>query len=296
MRKAVGGTATIMLIFLVELSILVNVADCNPTWGKPATPIPPIKDPPEVTIVSPSSTVYNDPVSLKITIVQPDSWISQTPWQLPNGYVDNSNSSNTVVVGQNKLSSVTCIIDGQSIVLWNGTPLGFNAVTYYLPRVTEFSATMNLSKGQHNLQVNVLAVSEYVTEGIIPFAQKEYNISVNQSTTFRSEDDSDAPMIYDIKSSYVIWQLSSASMPSPTLAPPQSLSTHQDPTTNPSVTPTAGSSHSPTVTTNPTQTEDPTSSPKVPEFPSTLSIAFLISALLLGAIMLKRKKALGGNH
>ena len=158
--------------------------------------------------------------------------------------MDNSNSSDSVVVGQNKLTSVTCIIDGQSIILWKGTPIGSNGVTYYLPRVTQFSAIMNLSKGQHNLQVNVLAVSDYVTEGIIPFAQKQYIISANQSTTFTVEDGSDDPVIDNIKSSYVIWQ-SSSSMPSSTIAPPQSLNPA------PIASPIPTSAPSPTVSPSP---------------------------------------------
>jgi hypothetical protein len=227
-------TSILVIIFLMEPLVLVRVADANPTWGTSATPIPPITDPPQIIINSPSPTEYNNPVFLNITIIQPDTWISRTSHVLPNGWVDNSDS---VVVGQNKLNSISCIIDGQTIVLWKGTPIGSNAITYYMPRVTQFSASLNLSKGQHNLQVNVLAESEWVTEGILPFAERTYLISANQSTTFRVEDGSDAPMIYDIRSSYVIWQSSSASMPSPTSAAPQPLSPQQNPTTALSFTP-----------------------------------------------------------
>ena len=190
-----------------------------------------LSDPPQITITTPNSIEYSNPVALNITIIQPDTWVSKHVMVLPNSYVDNSDSSNSVVVGQNTLKSVTCVIDGQSVILWNGTHFGFG-VTYYLPRITQFSAIMNLSKGQHNLQVNVRAESEWVTEGIIPFAERTYLISANQSTTFRVEDGSDAPMIYDIKSSYVIWQSSSDSMPSPTSAPPQPLNRIQIPTSS----------------------------------------------------------------
>ena len=238
----------------------VEVVNANPTWGTSATPIPPITDPPQIIINSPTPTEYNNPVPLNITIIQPDSWLTNHTFVLPNSYVDNSDS---VVVGQNKLKSITCIIDGQSIILWNGTLMGssavIKAVTYYLPRITQFSAIMNLSKGQHNLQVNVIAVSDYVIEGIIPFAQKEYIISTNQSTTFRVEDGSDAPMIDSIGSSYVIWQSSSDSMPSPTSAP-QSLNFPQNPTTSP----TSNSNHTP----SPTQTNYPTPSPTPTIYPT----------------------------
>jgi hypothetical protein len=117
------------------------------------------------------------------------------------------NSTSIWVVGPNTLRSITCIVDGQSIILWNGTRGYQNwGVTYYLPKVSQFSAVMNVSKGQHNLQVNVLAVSEYSTEGIIPFANKEYLISAYQSTTFNVRNGSDAiwsPTIDNKKSPYV---------------------------------------------------------------------------------------------
>ena len=275
-----------LLIFAVSLLIgiqAVEVANANPTWGKPATPTPPITDPPQIIINSPTPTEYNNPVPLNITIIQPDSWVNKHNFALPNSYVDNSDS---VVVGQNTLRAVTCIIDGQSIILWKGTYFGFG-VTYYLPRITQFSAIMNVSKGQHNLQVNVLAQSEWVTEGIIPFAEKTYLISANQSTTFRVEDGSDAPMIDFIRSSYVIWQSSSDSMPSPTSAP-QSLNPPQNPTTSP----TSNSNHTP----SPTQTIYPTPSPTPSQSMPTIntgstllvelnpSIIFIILAIVIAIV------------
>ncbi len=277
------------VIFAVSILIgiqAVEVADANPTWGTSATPIPPITDPPQIIITSPNSIEYDNPVPLNITIIQPDSWISKTNMHyLPNSYVDNSDS---VVVGQNKLKSITCIIDGQSIILWNGTPIGSsavnNAVTYYMPRITQFSAIMNLSKGQHNLQVNVIAVSDYVTEGIIPFAQKEYIISANQSTTFRVEDGSDAPMIYNIKSSYLIWNASSASMPSSTIAPPQSLSPVPTSSPIPTSAPSLTASQS---TPSPSPSSIPTSTPSVPEF-SWLTILPILLAIPIVLVIIRK--------
>lgn len=255
MRRAVLATAILMIVFLMEPLALVELADANPTWGKPATPIPPIKDPPQIIINYPSPTVYSNPVPLNITIIQPDSWITKQSMILPDSWIDNSDS---VVVGQNTLRSITCIIDGQSIILWKGTSFGYG-ITYYLPKVTQFSAVMNVSKGQHNLQVNVLAVSEYVTEGIIPFAQKEYTISANQSTTFYLTNGSDSiwsPTIDKIESSYVIWQSSSISTPSPTPTPAQSL--------------------------NPT--------PSIPEFPAALAISLVVSVTLATAFTYRKRK------
>lgn len=225
-KRVLAIPLTIVIILLVEL-LPLDLVDANPTWGKPATPIPPIKDPPQIIIDSPSQQEYKNPVTLEITIVQPDSWVSKNSFVLPNGWVDNSDS---VVVGQNTLTSLTCVVDGQSITLWKGTPVGYG-ITYYLPKVAHFSAVLNLSKGQHDLQVNVLAKSEYVTEGIMPFAQGTYLISANQSKTFSVSDSSEPTMIYDMRSSYVIWQSSSIFMPSPTLGPSQLLVASENRTT-----------------------------------------------------------------
>ena len=283
-KKSVIALCAILLLVISILSAMqIEVADANPTWGTSATPIPPITDPPQIIINSPNSAEPINPVLLNITIIQPDSWVNKHDYTLPNGFVDNSDSSNSVVVGQNKLMSITCIIDGESIILWKGTSIGYSAITYYMPRVTQFSATMTLSKGEHKLQLSVIAVSEYVTEGIIPFAQKEYIISANSSTTFRVEDGSDAPMIDNIKSSYVIWQ-SSVPMPSPTSSP-QSL----NPTPTPSPKPT--SAPSPTASpyiTSPSPTPTPT--PTVPEFPLTIILAFLITVTFAVAFKCRGKR------
>jgi hypothetical protein len=208
-------TSFLVIIFLIQLIAQVPVVEANPTWGTSATPIPPIKDPPQIIINSPNSIEYGNPVPLNITIIQPDSWVSEHNMVLPKQWVDNSDS---VVRGQNTLKSITCIIDGQSFILWNGTYFD-SSVTYFLPRITQFSAVMNVSKGQHNLQVNVLAVSNYVVEGIIPFAGRDYNISASKSTTFTLNINSDfslPPTLDNISSSYAIWQSSSAPPLNPT--------------------------------------------------------------------------------
>ena len=223
----------LVLILLVDMHFVGFVVG-NPTWGTSASPIPPITDPPQIIIDSPNPTVYNNPVPLNITIIQPDSWVSEHNWTLPNGYVDNSDS---VVVGQNTLRSIICVIDGQSFTLWNGTYFG-PGVAYCLPRVTQFSALMNLDRGQHSLQVNVIAVSEYVTEGIIPFAEKEYIISTNQSTTFYQQNDLDSfgtITINAIKSSYSIWDSSTNLTSSPTTIIIQPSNSSLNPTTTSAV-------------------------------------------------------------
>ena len=291
--------------FLVSIAAgmpFVEVAKANPTWGKPSTPIPPITDPPQIIITSPNSQEYSNPVPLNITIIQPDSWESKHNMTLPNSWVDNSD---TVVVGQNTLRSITCTIDDQTFNLWNGTYFGFG-LTYYMPRETQFSALINASKGQHNLQVNVSAISEYIVEGIIPFAQRNYDISASQTTKFNVNNDSDStfpPKLYNVKSSYEIWQSSSDPTPSSTPTFPDSSIetpsptpnlTPSTPTPSPTLSPTLSSTPTinptPTATPTPTPTESqstsptpPTPSPSIPEFP-TWVVLFLALTLIAATI------------
>ena len=85
---------------------------------------------------------------------------------------------------------------------------------------------MNVSKGQHNLQVDVIAVSDYVTEGIIPFAEREYTIHANASTTFYLTSGSDSvwsPTIDGAKSSYAIWKASDPASTPYELLPPSTI-------------------------------------------------------------------------
>ncbi|MCW4029737.1 MAG: hypothetical protein NWE92_08855 [Candidatus Bathyarchaeota archaeon] len=262
MRKPVIVLALLVMLFSMESFALVQVTDANPSWGTSASPIPPIRDPPQIIINSPKRTEYNhpavcysNPVPLNITIIQPDSWVTNKSFKLPTSLTDNSD---TVVVGQNTLRSITCIVDGQSFVLWNGTPCGFG-ITYYLPKVTEFSAAVNVSHGGHSLQVNVIAVSEYVTEGIIPFAQKQYDISASESIELFQFAHCDSTTVDEIKSSYVI-------SPSSSIAP--------------------------TKTPMPTQSPNPALMPAVPEFLSIIVIIFLILTILTITVIFRRKLTL----
>jgi hypothetical protein len=208
-----------ILISLLAGPQIVKMVDANPSWGKPGTPIPPITDPPQIIIDSPNDGEYNNPVSLIVTILLPDSWV-------PEQGID---PVSKLVGGRNTLRSITCIIDGQSIILWNGTRCGPNnyGITYFMPKVSQFSAVMNVSRGQHSLQVNTIALSQYRTEGIVPFSDKEYLISANQSTTFIVKNGPDAswsPTIDNIKNPYPNSTENTKQLqPTSTLAPNQTF-------------------------------------------------------------------------
>lgn len=130
---------------------------------------------------------------------------------------------------------------------------------------------MNLSSGQHDLQINVFAISDYVVEGIIPFAQRTYDISASQSTEFNVNNDSDSilyPTLYGVKSSYEIWQSSSDSTPYSTPTSTDSSMETPNPTPSltpstpsPSPTPSPNQTISPIITSTPTQTQQPTLEP-----------------------------------
>ncbi len=288
MKRKAFLAATILsglMVSLVAGMQVLEVARANPTWGTPATPIPPITDPPQIIITSPNSQEYNNPVPLNITIIQPNSWVTQHNMTLPEPWIDNSDN---VVVGQNTLRSITCTIDGHSFTLWNGTYFDFG-LTYYLPRVTQFSALMSLSKGQHDLQVNVSAISEYWVEGIIPFAYRTYNISTSQTIKFNVDNNTDSilsPTLYSVKSSYAIWP-SQDSTPSPT--PTSTDSATETPNPIPSLMPSTPSPSPTPSPTTPTPTESqntstnpPTPSPSIPEFP----LWILLPALFAGSVLL----------
>ena len=174
-----------LLISLV--GVHVEVAKANP-FSRPATV--PIKDPPVITIQSPNNTTYfQDVIPLNITVIQPDSWVID----------QNMNGASVWVVGPNTLRSVSCDLDGQSFILWDGTHASqkslannftVNTVCYYLPKDAQFSAVMNVSRGQHTLQVKVGAVAEYYPHDNFPFPNG-FDIEASQNVTFRVQAGSD---------------------------------------------------------------------------------------------------------
>ena len=77
-------------------------------------------------------------------------------------------------------------IDGQPFTLWNGTKRQIGngyTINYALPKNSEFTAILNVSNGQHRLQVNVQSISLYFSEPFFPFEEK-YTIETSQSIAF----------------------------------------------------------------------------------------------------------------
>jgi len=139
-------TAFIMALLFSAAALLqyANLVSANPLDGTPVPPAyqMPNKDPPTVTIQSPLNiTYFENYVWLNFTVLQPYSWFKPD-----------------VVC---YIKNVTYQIDeGQAIVL-NATPS-----EQELPatkQTKQFSVVLDgLPEGQHNLQINVSAESEYL--------------------------------------------------------------------------------------------------------------------------------------
>ena len=143
--KKKASALLLLLVFLFSEAFLfqfVGLANANPVYS--STPTEPNKDPPVLTVQSPSNATYwnINEVLLKFKVTQPDSW----------------NESSMI-------KEVRYQLDGELVVIWDGnhgTLHGAPSVNYYLPQTSDFSAVLRgLCKGQHTLQVTVLAESNY---------------------------------------------------------------------------------------------------------------------------------------
>ena len=174
MRKVVFASS---IILLFSILLLNEVTNANPFGPGPYSPTEPIKDPPIIMINSPQNTTYyQNSIPLSITIIQPDSW--------------DASKKNYTLGNTNTMRLISYEIDGQPFTLWNGTRrqlIGTSyTVNYALPKNSEFTAILNVSNGQHRLQVNVQAISLYFSEPFFPFEDK-YIIETSQSIAFLVE-------------------------------------------------------------------------------------------------------------
>ena len=152
-----------------------------------------------------------------------------------------------------------------------------------------YAPSLTLLSDQRNVQYNYTATYQQITQNGDFYVPNNYNgvniamVDVNEPTP------SPTP-----------------SPPPPTASPSPSPPVTQNPTTNPTSNPTSNPTanqiatpapgHSTAITPTPTensQTTAPTAepSPTVPEFPSILAITVLITAALIGTIVLKKKQS-----
>ena len=183
--KKTALTLELILAFSIVLMVgaqFAGLAIANPMRG-PYSPTETNKDPPKIIINSPTNpTYYQNIIPIRITVIQPDSWVT------------NQSDPNVRVVGPNSLRLVSCELDGESFTLWNGTRVqisgGNYAVSYYLPKNSVFSAMINVSSGKHTVRVNVQAVAKYYSPPTYPFPKK-YKIATSQTVSFFVQAGSD---------------------------------------------------------------------------------------------------------
>jgi hypothetical protein len=165
------SAAAFILVLLFSTAALfqfVSLGSANPYDGSPVPPSfqTPNKDPPIVTIQSPlNTTYYENEVWLNFTVTQPDSWFKEDVacW----------------------IKNVSYQLDGgQVVTLFEPTPS-----LSELPATKQFSiAFKGVTGGQHTLQVNVSAESQYCPNDVYYFFLLErYPLDVSQTIVFNVE-------------------------------------------------------------------------------------------------------------
>jgi hypothetical protein len=164
-RTALTLTFILVLLLMTVAGNFPSLASANPYDGTPVPPAfqTPNKDPPTVTTQSPLNiTYFENDVLLNFTVTQPDSWFKPDIFC----YIKN----------------ITYRIDGgQATVLYEPTPSG-----HALPATKQFSVVLDgLPEGQHTLQINVSAESQYLpNDTYIWFMVLHYPLDVSQTIVF----------------------------------------------------------------------------------------------------------------
>jgi len=167
--KVLAAAFIVALLFsAAALFQFVSLASANPFLGTPVPPAyqTPNKDPPIVTIQSPlNTTYYENEVSLNFTVIQPDSWFKPDI----HCYIEN----------------ISYQLDGgQVVTLFEPSP-----TLYELPETKQFSIVLKgVTGGQHTLQVNVSAESQYYPHPTyVVFFAEVYPLDVSHMVVFNVE-------------------------------------------------------------------------------------------------------------
>jgi hypothetical protein len=156
MRKTALAVALATLLITATGTMLFNLATANPIW--PADfPREPDKTPPTIILRSPlqSQTFNSTDIPLNFTVAKPETWFKKS-----------SNPELTYILG--KITSVSYEVDGgekQNLTV-HDTSTYVTALTLP-PRTLNFSLSLTLPEGTHNITVRVEAESYYVTPGYL---------------------------------------------------------------------------------------------------------------------------------
>jgi hypothetical protein len=155
-KKALLTIAFISALMLSTIAgtQLVKMATANPTWGADF-PREPDTTPPTIILHSPlqNQTFNSTSIQLNFTVAKPETWFKK--------------NSNLWVLG--KITSVSYEVDGgekQNLTVHDTTAYSVTA-SAYPPRNLNFSLSLTLPEGTHNITVGVEAESYYVTPGYL---------------------------------------------------------------------------------------------------------------------------------
>lgn len=239
-KKTIAATLILALLFSAAVVLQsVSLALANP-GPYPDRPIP-NTTPPILTVQSPLNTIYyeND-IPLNLTVTIPQDW---TQYE--------------------SVRSVSYQLDGQgfTFTLWDGwhtTVYGNNVVNYSLPPTQQFSTVLKgLFRGQHVLQINVNAQSDYWPNPNF-FFPSHYPLDTSQTILF-TVDAGPFPS------------------PSPTPSPSQSPSL--------SLTPTLPPSSSLSLSQSPSPSQSPSSSQEIELQPEPFPIALVVASVASVAVV-----------
>jgi hypothetical protein len=155
MRKTALAVALGTFLITATGIMLFNVATANPTWINTDFPSEPDRIPPTIILHSPfqNQTFNSTNIPVNFTVAKPETWFKS------------SNLDGTWVLGN--ITAVSYKVDGgenHSLPVLD-TSTYFTIVT--LPRTLNFSLSLTLPKGAHNITVRVEAESYYVTPGYL---------------------------------------------------------------------------------------------------------------------------------
>jgi hypothetical protein len=155
-RKTLALTLILALLFsAVAGTLFVNLGTADPIWSADF-PREPDKTPPAIILRSPfqNQTFNSTNIPLNFTVAKPETWFKES-----------SNHELTWILGN--ITSVSYEVDGgekQSLPV-HDTSTYITAFT--LPRTLNFSLSLTLPEGTHNITVGVEAESYYVPPGYL---------------------------------------------------------------------------------------------------------------------------------
>jgi hypothetical protein len=253
-----ASIASLILAFLVGVQA-VRVAEANPqVWNSTE----PVKDPPLITAQSPQNTTYlQSEILLNFTIAKPASWRDLNSME--------------------QMREISYTFDGEQHTLWAGKTYSMPKDTYFtsytFPSPQQFFLVLNVSNGQHLLQISAFGVSTYVGN-IVPWAAY-YPLNASETIAF---------------SVYGPVSASPSSTPSQTLTiNPTDTSTSTSTSTALEGSPTPSPSLSPSPSTTPVPTIEVSLTPNKTGYDFTslaIAVGLVIAVAVVGLLVILAKR------